>query len=218
MKTRISKKKFYNKYDYKVTLFLEGCETLRYTSTKESKEFLENGTFPRFYISENQKVKITKNRKTLIDLCDLLLKHDADIWQKRIERNHIDIYSKNSALAEELKDAFPEIITTVFEPASEPVEPFTLRVKKLPDDIYNYRVFLLPHKLRGSREEKAKYISWIESQQKKIKMSDSAKSWFMNTDWNWDPRYILVDQESTLLMLKLRNPEIVGRVYRFVTG
>ena len=216
MKIKTSKKKFYNKYDYKVTLFIEGCESLRYSSTKDSKEFLENGSLPKFYVSEYRKLKVMENKETLITLCGLLLNYDSDSWQKRIERNHIDIYSKGSELIEEIKSVFPENVTAVFEPSDDPAEPFTLKVKKLPNDIYNYRVFLLPHKLRNSPEEKQKYISWIESQKKKIKMSDSVKNWFIKTDWNWDPRYILVDEESTLLMLKLRNPELVGRTYKFI--
>ena len=79
-------------------------------------------------------------------------------------------------------------------------------------------MFLLPHKLRNDKEEKKRYAEWIKNQQGKIKITLAVENWFHKTDWNWDPRYVLVDEESTLLMLKLRNPELVGRVYRFVTG
>lgn len=216
MQIKISRKKFYNKYDYKVTLFIEGCETLRYSSIRDSKEFLEQGILPKLYVSDQRRLKILDNKPTIIQLCELLLKYDTNDWQKRIECNHIDIYSKDPVLVEELKNTFPEIIVAIFEPSNDPAKPFTLKVKKLPNDLYNYRVFLLPHKLKGFAEEKQKYVSWIESQQSKIKMSNSVKNWFMKTEWNWDPRYILVDEESTLLMLKLRNPELVGRTYKFI--
>lgn len=218
MKIKISKKKFYNKYDYKVTLLIEGCEVLRYQPISESKKFLENGILPKFYISEHRKLKILDNKDNLMRLCELLSEQDSDQWQKRIERDCIDIYTNNSKIVESMKLKFSDIITTIFEPSGDDVAPFTLKVKKIPYDVYNYRVFLLPHKLKTDREEKQKYISWIRSQNEKIKLSKSVESWFMNTDWNWDPRYVLVDEESTLLMLKLRNPELVGRVYRFVTA
>jgi hypothetical protein len=38
----------------------------------------------------------------------------------------------------------------------------------------------------------------------------------MKTEWNWDRRYVLVEDEGTLLMLKLRNPEVMGSVYNYV--
>lgn len=217
MKIKISKKKFYNKYDYKVTLRIEGCETLRYHSIEESREFLENNMLPKFYLSDSRKLKVLANKGTLIRLCQSMSKYDSAIWQKRIERDSIDIYTNESDIVEELKTGFAEIITAIFEPADQPAEPFTLKVKKLPNDIYNYRVFLLPHKLKGDMEEKERFVSWIKSQRQKIKMTPAAEKWFYKTDWNWDPRYVLVDEESTLLMLKLRNSELVGRIYRFIT-
>jgi hypothetical protein len=47
-------------------------------------------------------------------------------------------------------------------------------------------------------------------------MSEAVKTWFIHTDWNWDRRYILVDEESTLLMLKLRNSDFMGKIYEYV--
>lgn len=214
MKIKTSKKKFYNKYDYKITLNIDGCECLRYHSISDSKKFLENKIFPRYYLSETRKIKISENRKTLIDFCETLLEYEAGKWKKRIEANNIDIFTESYDLINDLKQKFIENVSSIYKPANN-IEPFTLQVKKFPDDRYKYRVFLLPHKLKNNEHEKEKYLTWIKSQQNKIKISYSVEQWFMRTVWNWDPRYILVDEESTLLMLKLRNPEIVGRVYKF---
>jgi hypothetical protein len=38
----------------------------------------------------------------------------------------------------------------------------------------------------------------------------------MKTDWNWDRRYVLVEDKNTLMLLRLRNSEVVGSVYEFV--
>jgi hypothetical protein len=38
----------------------------------------------------------------------------------------------------------------------------------------------------------------------------------MKTDWNWDRRYVLVEDEGTLLLMKLKNSEVVGTVYNYV--
>jgi hypothetical protein len=42
------------------------------------------------------------------------------------------------------------------------------------------------------------------------------QKWFLKTDWNWDRRYVLVEDEGTLLMMKLRNSDVVGTVYNYV--
>lgn len=197
---------------------IEGCGSLRYHSIADSKTWLEDGTLPKFYLSDRVKLSVIQNKDVLICLCDVLLKYNTDVWHKRIERDSIDIYTSNKDLVDELQTNLMDRVTCVFEPCDDAVEPGTIKVKKLPGDIYNYRVYLLPHKLRGDTEEKTKYISWIKSQNSRVKITESVENWFYRTDWNWDPRYVLVDEESTLLMLKLRNPELVGRIYRFVTA
>ena len=216
MKTKVSKKKFYNKFDYKVTLQIEGCGSLRYHSIKDSKQWLEDGSLPKFYLSDRVKLAVIQNKDILICLCDVLLKYNQDIWHKRIEGDSIDIYTSNKDLVDELQTSLVNKVTCVFEPGNDEVKPGTIKVKKLPGDTYNYRVYLLPHKLRDKEEEKEKYVSWIKNQNNRIKITESVEKWFYKTQWNWDPRYVLVDEESTLLMLKLRNPELVGRIYRFV--
>ena len=44
----------------------------------------------------------------------------------------------------------------------------------------------------------------------------AVSTWFVDTDWNWDRRYILVEDEQSLLMLKLRGSEVVGKIHNFV--
>lgn len=215
MKTKISKRKFYNKFDYKVTLKIEGCGSLRYHTISNSKNWLEDGTLPKFYLSDRVKLAVLQNKDLLICLCDVLLNYNGDSWQKRIEGDSIDVYTSNRDLVKQLQTNLQEKVTCIFEPSESAVEPGTMNVKKLPDGIYNYRVYLLPHKLHDNLE-KEKYVSWLKNQQKKIKITESVENWFYKTQWNWDPRYVLVDEESTLLMLKLRNPELVGRVYKFI--
>jgi hypothetical protein len=88
--------------------------------------------------------------------------------------------------------------------------------KKLPHDRYRYKVYLKPHLLASDPQAKQQYLNWIEGQDNRITLTDSVKSWFMRTEWNWDRRYVLVEDEQTLLMLKLRNSDVMGRVYNYV--
>jgi len=59
-------------------------------------------------------------------------------------------------------------------------------------------------------------LSWVESQNGKITISTALKEWFISTNWNWDRRYVLVEDEKTLLMLKLKNSDAVGSIYDYV--
>ena len=70
--------------------------------------------------------------------------------------------------------------------------------------------------MANDKEGKKKYIEWLKRQSPKITCTTAIEHWFIKTDWNWDRRYVLVEDESTLLMLKLRNAEVVGRIYKFV--
>jgi len=35
------------------------------------------------------------------------------------------------------------------------------------------------------------------------------------TEWNWDRRYMYVEDEMTLLMIKMRSSEVLGRIYEY---
>ena len=98
---------------------------------------------------------------------------------------------------------------------NETANPNIIAAKKLPHNRYRYKVYLQPHKSKD-KTNKSRYVSWCASQGDKIRMSEAVKTWFIATDWNWDRRYILVDDESTLLMLKLRNSDFVGKIYEYV--
>jgi hypothetical protein len=73
----------------------------------------------------------------------------------------------------------------------------------------------LPHKIKD-RKDKKEYVNWVSGQNNRILISDAVKEWFITTDWNWDRRYVLIEDSQTLLMLKLRNPEALGRIYDYV--
>ena len=108
-----------------------------------------------------------------------------------------------------------------FEPSDATADLLNLNkncitVKKLPKDRYNYRVYLLPHKMANDRPAKKKYIDWLKTQMPRVTCTSAVETWFLATDWNWDRRYILVEDDQTLLMMKLRNADVVGKIYNFV--
>ena len=53
-------------------------------------------------------------------------------------------------------------------------------------------------------------------QGEKVRLSKIVKEWFIKTDWNWDRRYLLVEDTQTILMLQMRSGEAIGKVYEYV--
>jgi hypothetical protein len=166
------------------------------------------------------KQKAWRNRDDIRDLTALLHQYKKDEWAQRIESNAIDLYTNNETLYKDLLDKFEIIVIHCFAPDKEKLDILderngkTMLVKKLPQGRFNYRVFLQPHKISDS-DDKAKYLKWLENQMPRVTCTPSIKKWFLKTHVNWDRRYILVQDDPTLMLLKLRNPDVVGTVYKF---
>jgi hypothetical protein len=211
--------KFYNKWLYKVTILIKGVSLLRTKSYEEIKEFCLDPAEqdPHFYFSNRKEA--FSNRDQILELVNFLEKNKNVEFAKRLESRYIDIYTNDVTFYKNLALEFKDYIRHVFEPfpgqEQEQSSSTSIFAKKLPHNRYHYKVYLLPHKLKSNKESKESFISWIGTQGEKIKMSDAVKTWFIRTEWNWDRRYILVEDEKTLFMMQLRNSEIIGRVYDY---
>ena len=218
-KIKLTSRKFYNKWMYKISLRQAGCTIFRNHSIEAIKKLcLDSSSVDRPY-SVHQRAYL--HRDDIIRLCNVLETYDSTIWTKRIENSNMDLYTNDLEFYHAISEQFNDIVIHQFEPNPATVElltnsPSVVAVKKLPHNRFQYKVYLLPHKMAGDREGKTKYIDWIKTQGTKVTCTPAVEKWFIKTDWNWDRRYVLVEDEGTLLMLKLRNSEIVGRVYKYV--
>lgn len=218
-KIKLTKRKFYNKWLYKVTLEVGGAAVFRHASFDKIKEYVENskGHGHEYALSS----KVYSNRNLILKLTDYLESKDPKSYSKRIESSLFDFYTNDKEFYEEISTEFESVLIQKFEPSEKGLsildEPNKVHVKKLPHGIYNFRVYLLPHKITD-KSEKEKYMGWVRSQNPRIRCSEVVEDWFIKTNWNWDPRYVLVEDEKTLLMLKLRNSEAVGRIYNFIVS
>jgi hypothetical protein len=218
MKTLKTNKKFYNKWLYKVSLIMKGVSVFRSYSISDIKEYYSQSdpdSRPYSLLARGW-----PHRLELVELADVLLTHDPKIWTKRIENTLIDFYTNDVAFYNDISDKFKDLISQRFEPdesCSDLLDaPQTIITAKLPHNKYRYRVYLKPHKLAGDRDSKQKYVDWLKGQHPRITCTPAVERWFIKTDWNWDRRYVLVEDDQTLLMLKLRNSEVAGRVYNYV--
>ena len=218
-KIKLTSRKFYGKWLYKISLRQAGCTIFRSYKFDYIKELCQGDSDSVRPYSTHQKAYA--NRESILRLCEILEKHDPKIWTKRIENSNLDLYTNDLEFYQQLSEEFQDIVMHQFEPDPTTVDLLNnsssaVAVKKLPHDRYQYRVYLLPHKMAGDKEGKQKYIDWLKNQGDRVTCTPAVENWFIKTDWNWDRRYILVENESTLLMLKLRNSEVVGRIYNYV--
>jgi hypothetical protein len=218
-KIKLTSRKFYGKWLYKISLRQAGCVIFRNYKFDYIKELCQGGPDSVRPYSMHQKAYT--NRENILRLCEILEKYDPKIWTKRIENSNLDLYTNDLEFYQRLSEEFQDIVIHQFEPDPATVDLLTnsasaVAVKKLPHDRYQYRVYLLPHKMAGDREGKQRYVDWLKNQGDRVTCTPAVERWFIKTDWNWDRRYVLVENESMLLMLKLRNSEVVGRIYNYV--
>jgi len=215
-----TRRKFYGKWLYKVSLDLPGAALFRFNLPTDVLSYIDDQTrkdnrYVSRYVQEAQ-----THRESFVKYLNTITTYSRDLYAIRIESRTLDIYTNEQALFDELSFNCTGFIKSRCEPCKETIDiinqPYKIAANKLPHNMYQHKVFLLPHKLAYNVDEKIKYINWIGTQGNKIKISDAVKQWFLSTNWNWDRRYVYVDSESTLLMLKLRNPDVIGRVYDYV--
>jgi len=215
LKADITNRRFYNKWLYKVTLNIPGVSIFR----QNSLEKIPLLNFDGQKHTHSTMARASLHRQELIALSSFLLEWDKELWSKRIECSAIDIYTNDKTMYTDLFLAFEEMACARSEPNEKNLDLLentgSIIVKKLPHNRYAYKAFLLPHKIKD-RKDKKEYVDWITGQNNRILISNVVKEWFIKTDWNWDRRYVLIEDSQTLLMLKLRNPEALGRIYDYV--
>lgn len=220
-KTKATNRKFYGKWLYKASFDIPGCAVLR-TKTIEEVEVFCMGTDPKGH-SYSMWQRAWNNRDAIGEVCGLLKGRDKDTYSLRIENAILDVYSNDKEFYDLASNTLHETLRHRFEPSAATIDLLNsnqnyITVDQLPKGRYNYRVYLLPHKMKGDKEGKQKYLEFLKKQDPKVTCTPAIEKWFLYTDWNWDRRYILVEDEATLLMLKLRNSEVVGRIYNFVVS
>lgn len=218
MRTFKTSKKFYKKWLFKLSLKVEGSGAFRTFDFERIKQICQVGAVSEY--NNWQVNNVIKNRHDIARVVACLESKDSRLWSKRIEGHFLDIYTNDKEFYESLSVDLGNLIERRYEPDEIYVNlldnPKSIICDKLPHNKYNYRVYLQPHKLAGNKEVKQKAVDWMVSQSPRITCTPAVQSWFMKTDWNWDRRYVLVEDEGTLLMLKLRYGDVVGTVYNYV--
>lgn len=198
MKAQKIKRLFYGKWKFKVTVKIPEITKLRRYDTDT--------------------IKSSKGSSDLKEFVLFLDKQTCE-YAKRIEGKFIDVYTNDRIFYNSMIAKYKEQIRHCFEPDENSENLFvgkrTVVVRKFPHDQYQYKVYLQPHNIKNI-EDKHKFLDFLDNQGQKVKITETVKKWFIRTDWNWDRRYIYVQDEPTLLMLKMRSSEGIGSVYTYV--
>lgn len=210
-------RKFYNKWLYKVTVDLQGGAIFRLYPLEKVIEFCIEPISERLRWGTLKDA--SKNRENILKVALFFDKNKEKGFNKRIEGNSTDFYTNDKEFYKEMYEHFGDMVIHAFEPMpgyeDKIADSQEIITTKLPHNKYLYKVYLAPHKLKGDLDKKLKFLDWITGQGSKIRISEAVKKWFIKTDFNWDRRYVLVEDEKTLLLLKLRGSDALGRIYSY---
>ena len=210
-------RKFYNKWLYKVTIDLQGGGIFRLYPLEKVIEFCIEPVVERSRWGTLKDA--SRNSKNILKVAMFFDKNKDKGFNKRIEGNSTDLYTNDKEFYKEMYEHFENMVIHAFEPMpgyeDKIADSQEIITTKLPHNKYLYKVYLAPHKLKGDLDKKIKFLDWITGQGDKIRMSEAVKKWFIKTDFNWDRRYVLVEDEKTLLLLKLRGSDALGRIYSY---
>lgn len=214
IKQKVTNKLFYNKWKLKISFYLPSSSFTRYKSLEEISLLDDKNRSPYRYYNE-----FLAHKQSFLDLYGFLETRDKNSYNIRVESNLFDVYTNDEDIISGLSDIIDhEKIRYVQrpDPGHESLlsDRKTIIVKKYPQNRFKMRVYLKPHTVT-SDDEKLRITNWIKTQPG-ISMSEAVELWFLRTKWNWDRRYLLVEDEKALLMLKLKCPSVVGTVYNLI--
>jgi hypothetical protein len=191
IKPRHTRRKFYGKWLYKITVKVPGISIFRMKSIPDVILFCVTNDPDEGY-GYSTKDKAYQNRKTIKLVADLLGSWDDASWAKRIETNSMDIYTNDQDKYNEASEKLESMIVGRYEPnplySKELANSSNIVVKKYPHKMYKHKVYLLPHKIENDPAVRQHYLDWVESQNPRILITNAVKKWFLTTHWNWDRR------------------------------
>jgi hypothetical protein len=197
---------------------LEGSSVIRYRTLDQLLEYFKDIEL-KTYHSYSIASKVKANKDEIFNVAKFFDSWSKDLYAIRSEQGILDIYTNDTHLFNSFIETFNRLLRSVYQPEINDISLLqnkkNIVVKKYPHDRYKFKVFLLPHKVKDI-DQKHNLLDWVELQNGKITISTALKEWFITTNWNWDRRYVLVEDEKTLLMLKLKNSDAVGSIYDYV--
>lgn len=214
-----TRKKFYNQYVYKVSLSIPGTAILRSHDLQSVKAMcLSRSSAPTVASWQQSMVtEVIANSQAWLRLISLLANYENS-YSRRLESDTVDFYTNDGDLYQKLCEQFQDWVRLRFQPKKGTEQELlgsdkSIFVNQLPHGRYQYRAYLKPHRLE--QKSRAGVAAWLSKQSPRITFTHSIEAWLLSNNENWDRRYIHVEDEATLLMIQLRAPQLIGRVFKY---
>lgn len=229
-------RKFYKKWVYKVSIRVTNVAIFRrlgfnvdegtiysYLAGKENTRmpYAEWGWGSFGSHSKNRYLTKEDNAHELAKLAGILQQFPDSEWQKRFELACcVDIYTSNYKLYEMLGKHMARYVQDRYEPANGTQDilenPKHIAVDHLPYGKYEYKANLNVRPLVKDPESRENLANWLKEQYPNVSCTDSVATWLRDGNIYASGRYVLVKDEATLLMLKLRAGSTVSSVYKYI--
>ena len=120
-KPKLTKRKFYNKWLYKITLFCPGVSLYRLLGYNETINYLVSPTtYKKSVFSSHHKA--LKNKINFLALTTFLSKLNKQDFAQRIESNTIDLYVNDESIFDSLSSTFESIVVNRYAPTGNNLE------------------------------------------------------------------------------------------------
>ena len=149
-----TKKLFYGKWLYKISMNIPGCGVLRTKSGDDLMYFLSEVpfNFPANQYPQSIQARALRSKNTLMKLSMLLTAYSKKDYTQRIESDFLDIYTNKKNLIDEIERDFQSFVRLISKPSKKNIDRLlnnehSIFVDKLPKDKYEYRAYLIPYKV-----------------------------------------------------------------------
>lgn len=178
MKTKTTKKLFYNKWLFKVVLECAGISYLHRRGIAYIQTLEVNADNPWIRAREQS---IVKNRQNLMHVASILeiLLPTAD-HQIRVENGTCAVFTNDIDLIEKIKASLTEFVVEVHKPLNKDQEEFLLTNKnkiicdQLPHEEYQYKIYFRNGEIKDTVLLK-NFVTWAEKYGDRIYIPNGAR-------------------------------------------
>ena len=163
--TKKTRRKFYKKWLYKITLNFPGAYALRVYKRDEVIDIC-NASEPPDKLYVTWRDKVWTNRRDVLHIINFLDQYDEKDWKKRVQGNWLDLYTNDLDFYNEVSEEFKSYVVHRFEPDPTLKDKIddgkTILVKKYPKDRFKFRVYLYPHNIKDRQDKHKLTIEELE--------------------------------------------------------
>ncbi len=208
-----TRKKFYNKYPFKIALFTQMAKSIDYSICKIQKS-------SKIHTFGNQARRMAK-QDVIQDLAVQLEPFFKDAnCRRRLEGYHLNIFTLTKEDFDKILQITERYVTEVHEPGSEEDLKFfeensakKILTDKLPYGSFKYKIYIR-HTM--DHERRLKLANFVKKSPDNVKVSKQSQDWMtLKQRWVWAP-YMFLKDSSSLTMISLFLGTDIKKIEEYV--